>query len=700
MEEPKLLTQDDLVGLTKLKQHSISEKLANTPFLLFTTPNSAKPVKHYRYIDLPPEYQQRLLKTEGFDVNEYVERPKMEKPKEAKYAFGGRYHIAPPHQQRLAAMRLAVVGLYRRRGKQKLGDFIRQIREDDAYGQLEINETKIKRWNQRVSKAKAMREDPLDHLLDFRGLHRKGATKLTEEMQAIIVRKRLHKENRANPVAVHQSLVQRFGHDAVPSVDTVRRYLEAWEKENHALAAFADNPDDAKNRYLAAQGSMSERATHANHFWELDSTPADIITTDGKRHAIMAAIDVYSRRAVFLVDERSSSYSIARLLRKAILKLGVPENVVVDNGRDYTSNHFESICLHLGIHKEVVPPYSGDCKPHVERVFRTLSHGLFEELPGYIGHSVNERQAIESRKGFQGKQEAIKKWQAQQGDKEKFAKKFLIRKENLGVTVQVGLSADDLQEMIDRWNANIYERRVHKGRDMGCTPVEKYNRSPMPPQTVLDPRVLDLLLGESETRKVGKSGIRMDGCLYGHERLAYHIGEYVFIMRPDDLGKILVYTMNMEPICVAIDPTALGQSREVLAGAKRVSKRLMREYARIVDEMTKLHDSIDPTIRHIIEDQEATMPPLAELGMSVRVPKTTVAIEAARAAIEETKQDGAQTQTEAATLNGRPVFETVGDKFRWLLETNEWTPEDERLRVKYEGIYEEVLKEHQRRKAG
>ena len=42
--------------------------------------------------------------------------------------------------------------------------------------------------------------------------------------------------------------------------------------------------------------------------------------------------------------------------------------------------------------------YSGWEKPHIERFFRTLSHGLIELLPAYIGHCVADRQVIEARK--------------------------------------------------------------------------------------------------------------------------------------------------------------------------------------------------------------------------------------------------------------------------------------------------------------
>jgi transposase InsO family protein len=252
---------------------------------------------------------------------------------------------------------------------------------------------------------------------------------------------------------------------------------------------------------------MSEAAKYANMIWELDGTPADLLCADGKRYMILGAIDVYSRRVVYSVEEKSNSYAIARLLRKAILRLGVPEQVVIDNGRDYTSNHFNSICLHLGIDQKIVAPFSGDLKPHIERSFRTLSE-MFEELSGYSGHSVAEKMAIKSRKSYEDRQKSIEKWRAEQKLGKEEAKKIWIAKENDGQIIEVKYSAEQLQQIIDAWVAQIYETRIHSGKNMSLSPLEKWAKTPAPPKTIENERTLDLLLGESATRMVGKEGIR------------------------------------------------------------------------------------------------------------------------------------------------------------------------------------------------
>ena len=76
-----------------------------------------------------------------------------------------------------------------------------------------------------------------------------------------------------------------------------------------------------------------------NQLWELHSTPADVICGDGKRYAIVAAIDIWSRQARVLVVPTSRATAIAALPHRCILEWGVPEAVRTDEGKDYTSRH-------------------------------------------------------------------------------------------------------------------------------------------------------------------------------------------------------------------------------------------------------------------------------------------------------------------------------------------------------------------------
>ncbi|WP_048753969.1 integrase catalytic domain-containing protein, partial [Crocosphaera watsonii] len=96
---------------------------------------------------------------------------------------------------------------------------------------------------------------------------------------------------------------------------------------------------------MPAFGSYSRNLERPNELWELDSSPTDIYLSyqdhDGafkrKRFALIACIDVFTRRTKIRVAETSNSEEIALLLRDCILDWGLPGTLKMDNGKDYAS---------------------------------------------------------------------------------------------------------------------------------------------------------------------------------------------------------------------------------------------------------------------------------------------------------------------------------------------------------------------------
>lgn len=604
--------------------------------------------------------------------------------------------------QRLKTLqKLEVLDLYERESSKKtVARFIATL--PDEYAGLNVTEAKLFRWRKAREKAKEDGTSPLVALLDKRGA-KKGATKLSEEQQEMAVRMLCRRDNPLRVSAIYQNMLHAFG-DAMPSYDVLNNFLNRWKRENASLYEFAQDADGWKNKRMAAFGSLSEKAKYPNHYWELDSTPADVILKDGKRYAVLCAIDVYSRRAVYWVDERSSSYAIARLMRKAILRLGIPDNVVIDNGKDYKSNHFASICQNLEINQQTVPPFSGDMKPHVERVFGTLSRELFEEMEGFIGHDVAERSRIEGRRGFAHKIKSKSKWyeEARKKERKAFTEGFRIKKENLGLELKVSLDAEQLQSWIDAWNENLYEKRKHGSLD--CSPMQQWHKAASGwVKGIPDPRMLDILLGESFVRKVGKKGIRLQGAIYQHVGLAECIGEHVRLMTDDDMGRVFVYAMNYAPICIAEDYEFTGKSRAELAEGKRISSRISREMAKLLEEWEEASREMDPSIKDRIEAAAA------EAGTPLPVMAVTKPTEIVHSVMEASKtfaeQDAAAAEAsnimtiegEKLTPSGRPVFHALRDRFLWDIANNMVDDDTRRLAEQKPEIWELAEKESQRK---
>lgn len=118
----------------------------------------------------------------------------------------------------------------------------------------------------------------------------------------------------------------------LPGKKTVGSWMASWKVKNKRLFTAVSNPDAFKNKYMVAGGDAAENVVRLNQIWEMDSSPADIMCTDG-RFTIISCIDVYSRRAVFKVRQTSDSYGVVLTARQAIIDWGMDGQVYDTNLR-------------------------------------------------------------------------------------------------------------------------------------------------------------------------------------------------------------------------------------------------------------------------------------------------------------------------------------------------------------------------------
>ncbi|WP_417345755.1 DDE-type integrase/transposase/recombinase [Ferrimonas sp.] len=352
----------------------------------------------------------------------------------------------------------------------------------------------------------------------------------------------------------------------LPSESACRRWLTAFAQANPLLMHQLRAPDDFKNKRQVAWGRMGEDVIRVNQVWELDSTPSDVLLTDG-RYSIVGMIDVYSRRPLVVVVPTSSAATVSQLLRKALLTLGVPETVVTDNGKDYVSRRIESILLNVGVQQCLTKPFHGDEKPFIERFFRTWAHGISTLLPGYGGHNVAKRQEIRSRRSF--------------------AERIMAK--GSSEQIEVSLSSKELQLVIDDWIENLYLHNRH--RSLGMSPMQRWQSCTLPLQTIGNPRSLDLLLtpvAAQSGRPAGErtinkdAGIVVEGLSYLAPELAPMIGETVFVSHdPDEVGRVMVFERtSMAFLCVAECPQLADSGlslSELTAQAKAMQRATLTE---------------------------------------------------------------------------------------------------------------------------
>ena len=488
------------------------------------------------------------------------------------WAFAGEAQLA------VAASRLAAV---RRSDALHAGGLPRADADALVAAEAGASTTSVRRW--RACVRDLAPGNRLGALIDRKPTGRppKIEGELREALEALAT----HFGDHLTAPHAHRTLLARYGR--APAVSTIRHWIARYRAENaRELSAVAD-PDRHRSHRKPAGGDAAAGIVRLNQVWELDSTLADVICADGKRHSIVSAIDIWSRRARILVVPTSRATAIAALLRRCILEWGVPEIVRTDQGKDYTSRHVVSVLENLEIEHRPCPPFRPELKPFVERFLGTLARDLFAFLPGFTGHDVAQAQALRARKSFA---------QRQAGQTPRL----------IGT---VNLTAEELQAACDDWCETVYEQRGHGGLE-GVSPFVRFHSWPEPKREVYDERALDALLAEPAGdgwRTVGKKGIRLDRLDYIAAPLGRLVRQRVRILHdPADAGRIHVYRPHPAGegfvfVCVAVCPALTGDDRAAIAGqmtadwngANREARKWARDLAKRYRPETAMNDVLD-----------------------------------------------------------------------------------------------------------
>ncbi|MBW7968145.1 DDE-type integrase/transposase/recombinase [Bradyrhizobium sp. BR 10289] len=343
----------------------------------------------------------------------------------------------------------------------------------------------------------------------------------------------------------------------LPPIRTFQAALNSWKATYRVALEQIRNPDNFKST-MRFSARVANPASRLNEIWQIDASPADVMTTEGRRQAIYVCEDIYSRRLVALVTSTPRAEAVGLLIRKAILLWGVPERIKTDNGSDFIAHATRRLFAALGIDHETSAPFSPEQKGHVERAIGTLQRDLMRTLPGFIGHSVADRKVIENRKAFS----------ARLGEAPED-------------TFQVALSAAELQAHLDTWCRDVYGTKPHASLK-GRTPFEMAAMAVGGIRKIEDVRALDMLLapvaGKNGLRTVTKTGLRINDTHYIGGFL--DVGETVFVrMDPADMGRAYVYTEDGDTyLGEAIAPELAGvDPAEAISRARAEQKRVIND---------------------------------------------------------------------------------------------------------------------------
>ncbi|MHB1303436.1 MAG: transposase [Acidiphilium sp.] len=315
------------------------------------------------------------------------------------------------------------------------------------------------------------------------------------------------KRPRPPVAAIHrkvQELAIAEGHRAL-SYSAVARIVRAIPISQIALtsnpAAYRDEHELVHRR----------EASISNEMWQADHTMLDIIALDDAggpvRPWLTAILDDHSRAIAgyFISLNAPSALNTALALRQAIWRKpnpewivsGIPEQLYVDNGSDFISEHIEQACVVLKIRLIHSLPGRPRGRGKIERLFRTVNDMFLPDLPGH-----------------------------------------LIAGKPLSAPA---LTLDELRARFEAFVCDVYHRRPHGST--GEPPITRWQKGGFLPVMPDSLEQLDMLLVHvPKPRKVLRDGIRLMGRRYVEPTLAAFVGEQVeALYDPRDLTEIHVY---------------------------------------------------------------------------------------------------------------------------------------------------------------
>lgn len=374
---------------------------------------------------------------------------------------------------------------------------------------------------------------------------------------------------RPSPTTVYRHLVTLCSHlhEPVPSQATVNRFLLTLPP---AAVVLAREGPKAFRAQMEPKCHRDLNALTPNEYWCGDHREMDLFVRSDDRDGakifrpwLTAWLDLGTRTCVgYVVRLVPNSDGIALALRAGILRFGVPQELYIDNGKDYRCHYLNGqhetsrnvalsndatdtlapgVLSPLGVSITHAKPYQAWSKP-IEPWFSHTFPEWEKSLPGYCGQN--------------GK----------------------ARPEKLTGEIKRG-ELLTLAEFTERVTERIeeYHRTAHSV--LGCTPLAAWSDAEI---VRPNPRTLDLLLMRQKSVRVTHQGIKLYNRYFWHDDLILHMGHRVEVRFGEELGRMLVFVQG-KFVCEALNDPAMtmGATREahgIVERRKALAKKRMQAF--------------------------------------------------------------------------------------------------------------------------
>ena len=199
----------------------------------------------------------------------------------------------------------------------------------------------------------------------------KGKTQLPADVQEAIIQ--LKQDNPARSIITIVNMIERQGlvSKGKLSRSSVHRFLQ----HNRLSKRLTSSVNTIERRSFVA--------AHAGDLWQGDVLHGPSVQTEqGMRKTYLVSLMDDATRLIvhsaFCLSE--TALDIEGVLKQAILKRGLPNKLLIDNGPAYRAQSLQTICAFLDIRLIYCKPYEPEAKGKLERFHRTFRAQFLDEL--------------------------------------------------------------------------------------------------------------------------------------------------------------------------------------------------------------------------------------------------------------------------------------------------------------------------------
>lgn len=380
----------------------------------------------------------------------------------------------------------------------------------------------------------------------------------------------------------------------IPSLRTMQRIVQQDVPE--AVKVLGREGKEAFRNKIEPYLLRDPDSIKGGQVWVGDHYRFDLFVKgpNGKpvRPWLTAWVDMRSRKFLgWVVSFNPSTDTIMGAFANAAMnkEIGLPEDIYIDNGRDYSSYEFagrghrkaaksnelqvRSLIAELNINAHFAIPKNARAKV-IERTFKIVAEKFCKRFSTYCGSDNKERP--------EGLEDILK--------------------------TDAVPTVDEIRQAFDDWVQWVYNKTESDGQGRkGECPDETFARTRTAIRTTSESALRLCMMRHSKPLTVNRNGIKLFNNFYYDVKLLEYIKEKVYVRyRDTDLAKVFVFSLKDEFICEAkiqAMVSALGIDKEIIRQQNSIVKQVQNEAKAKLTTATLSNEEI---LKMVVEQKKAT----------------------------------------------------------------------------------------------